>query len=195
LVIGYWLLVIGYWLLSPQSLVLTEKSFNIEKILLLMKFVLNRIQLMLLGFCLVIAGMLIQRLYIISRGALAYGQVIKIHHWNERSYRRSTSSYSAAIIQFTAGSREIVFQAVTDMDVGTDASVKILYNKETPTDAYVFSFVGFWCMPLLYCAFIFLIIAMLSLSLIEMSEKIEFNLCPLKIRRRNNKEEFPSDLP
>ncbi len=89
------------------------------------------------------------------------GNVIRIKKWYSRG------SYSAPVINFKTELYNVTFQGETNMDVEVGDKVKVIYKTEYPSDAEVFSFVGFWLAPLLYCLVPLMVLAAAVFTFLE----------------------------
>lgn len=137
---------------------------------------LNRNKIFVIGISIILAFLLINRVYFISQSEITTGEVVRNKSWSSnvvslRPYQGS-GSYSAPVIQFKKDSLEISFQGPTNLEIQDGEHVQVIYKISDPTDAELYSFVGFWFSPLLYCIIPLLFLTAATFSFLNSSDII-----------------------
>ena len=142
-----------------------------------MTITLNRTKLYLIGIFIIAIYLLLNRATFIYKGNVTSGEVTNIKLWSTYSVGlHSGGNYNAPIIQFATDSFTITFTGITYSDLNIGDKVKVIYNKDEPTKAYVYSFEGFWFTPLLYCLLPLLFLTAAAFSFLTKSERVNITL-------------------
>ena len=131
-------------------------------------------------------GLLIYKFSFIIGSETTTGEVVGIKSWSTRG--RYPGTYTAPVVKFNSKAYEVTFQGETNMGVQYGAKVTVIYKTDDPTDAFIYSFVGFWLVSLMYCCiFYFLLIATAIFSYIKKDESLEINISKkMKIHKTKN---------
>jgi len=136
---------------------------------------LNRKNIFIIGLVTIALFLFINRLDYIFNSNISSGQVIDIKTWFTRG--KYGGSYSVPIIVFYTDTLKITFQGVTNMDLKIGESVDVIYKTSKPTDAKVYSFIGFWFLPVFYCIIPFMLLNAIVFSFLSVRDRItiDFN--------------------
>jgi len=75
----------------------------------------------------------------------------EVQRFNHRFVKRNIYSASAVILFHTKDGREVFFEGTRNLRLEQGEKVKVLYKKNQPQRAVVFSFFGFWFNTILIC--------------------------------------------
>lgn len=147
---------------------------------------LTRIQVFYTSLGIMLLGLLIYKLSFIIGSETTTGEVVGIKSWSTRG--RYPGSYSAPIVKFNTETNEMTFQGETNMDIKYGDKVTVIYKTDEPTDAFIFSFVGFWLISLMYCSiFYLLLIGSAIFSYLKKDESLEINISKkMKLHKTKN---------
>ncbi len=114
-----------------------------------MKIRLNRIRIMFIGLLIISTFLIINRMVIINECEFTKGTVKKIvvNH----SPGNGAISSITPLIDFIYKGQTITFEATANINLEMGENVDVIYKKDNPANAEVFSFVGFWLIPIIYC--------------------------------------------
>lgn len=136
---------------------------------------LTRMQVFYISLAMMLLGLLIYKLSFIIGSETTTGEVVGIKSWSTRG--RYPGSYSAPVVKFNAQKHDITFQGETNMDIQYGEKVTVIYKTDDPTDAFIYSFVGFWLVSLMYCSiFYLLLIATAIFSYLKKDESLRINI-------------------
>jgi len=110
------------------------------------------------GCGLLIIFISLNRIHFLIGSKFATGKVVR---W--RQYR----AYSTPIIQFTDANYLITFAGEANTDLETDDPVTVIFKKDDPTDAQVFSFAGFVMRPMIYALIPLMLLAAAVYSFLD----------------------------
>lgn len=140
---------------------------------------LNRNKLFLIGLGIIFVFLLLNRIDYIFGSATTVGKVIYVKNWTYRSSR-----FTAPMVQFQTETQEITFQGETNMNLKNGETVDVIYKTNNPTNAEVYSFVGFWLSPLLYCILPLIFLVAIIFSFLTDSDVFVVNIGkPFTIRK------------
>lgn len=147
---------------------------------------LTRIQVFCTSLAIMLLGLLIYKLSFIIGSETTTGEVVGIKSWSTRG--RYGGTYTAPIVKFDTKAYEITFQGETNMDIQYGDKVNVIYKTDDPTDAFIYSFVGFWLVSLIYCSiFYLLLIATAIFSYLKKDESLQINISKkMKIHKTKN---------
>lgn len=147
---------------------------------------LTRMQVFYVSLSMMLLGLLIYKLTFIIGSETTTGEVIKVKSWSTRG--RYPGTYTAPVVKFNTDQYEVTFQGETNMDIKYGDKVDVIYKTDEPTDAFIYSFVGFWLVALMYCSiFYFLLIATAIFSYLKKGESLEININKkMKIHKTKN---------
>lgn len=148
-----------------------------------MHFQLNRIQLVICAMAIIILGAYANRLLLVLNGNRTKGEVISFIVVKESGYRRNSSSYLAPLVLFYKGKQEIVFESVSNLDLERGEIVPVIYSENDPNNAFVFTFFGFWFMPLIYALVPLMVFVAIPLSFLKYKEGIAISISPFAIKK------------
>jgi len=132
---------------------------------------LTRIQVFYTSLAMMLLGLLIYKLIFIIGSVTTTGEVVKIKSWSTGG--RYPGTYRAPIVKFNTDKYEVTFQGETNMDIKYGDKVTVIYKTDEPTDAFIYSFVGFWLISLMYCSiFYLLLIATAIFSYLKKGESL-----------------------
>lgn len=139
---------------------------------------LNRLQLMLAGWCILILCFFATQFTKIFLFNKTTGKVVGYETvLRGRGVRgSSTTSDVYAIIQLQVEGKKYQFQAVENLGLQRDEVVPVIYDPGNPNDAYLYSFIGFWYMKILVFVFIGGIWGVFSYSYLEKKETLIIDL-------------------
>jgi hypothetical protein len=147
---------------------------------------LNRNKLFTLGLFIIVIFLSINRLNRFIGAGFTEGQVVEIikssnrisYNSYDNSYDRlnAQTNYNFPIIQFSTKSLSFKFQDISNSNVKIGEKVKVIYKKNNPENAEVFTFWGFLFSPILYCLIPLLVLAAAVYSFLSKSEFIEITL-------------------
>jgi hypothetical protein len=132
---------------------------------------LNRNKLFLIGVGIVFIYVLLNRVDYIFGSNITTGEIVRIRSWSG-----NRSSYTAPIVKFSTETNEITFQGTTNMDASEGETVDVIYKANDPTNAEIYSFVGFWLSPLIYCILPLILLTAASFSFLTASDMLIFNI-------------------
>lgn len=147
---------------------------------------LTRIQVFYTSLGIMLLGLLIYKLSFIIGSETTTGEVVGVKSWSTRG--RYPGTYTAPIVKFSTETHEVTFQGETNMDIKYGDKATVIYKTDEPTDAFIFSFVGFWLISLMYCSiFYLLLIATAIFSYLKKDESLEINISKkMKIHKTKN---------
>jgi hypothetical protein len=133
---------------------------------------LNRKHLVLLSLDIIIIILFLYRMNYIIGGSKTNGDVVDFVSWSSGGYR-SKGSYSAPIIQFTVNNIPYKFQGETNLDLQVGDTTPVIYEDSNPNNASVYSFFGFWFIPIFYCTIVYIVLILpLIFSFINKNEEL-----------------------
>ena len=136
---------------------------------------LNRKHLVLLSLDVVIIGLFLFRMNYLLGGSKTNGVVVDVVSWSNGSYR-NRGTYTAPIIKFSVKKLEYTFQGGTNIDLHPGAKIQVIYEDKNPNNASVYTFFGFWFVPILCSAIsYFVFILPLIFSFINKNEVLFIN--------------------
>lgn len=119
---------------------------------------LTRLNLYFIGIFIIIIFIIVDRLSYVKQSAITKGIVTEIYVSRTSGTRYSNGKTLHPRIQFETDSFVIEFKAVSNMNVNVGDTVDVIYLKNDPINAEVFSFIGFLYMPILYGFLLILLI-------------------------------------
>ncbi len=132
---------------------------------------LNRNKLFLIGVGIVFLYLLLNRVDYIFGSNTTKGEVVRIRSWTGRR-----SSYTAPIVKFSTETDNITFQGTTNMDATVGEMVDVIYKVDDPTNAEIYSFIGFWLSPLIYCILPLILLTAAAFSFLTASDILIFTI-------------------
>jgi len=96
-----------------------------------------------IGLCLILVYVAVNRLNFIRLGNFTNGKVYNIV--------KTSGNHTSPVIEFSTDSLIVKFHSETDEDLEPGQQVEVIYQRSDPRNAKVYSFIGFWLSPLLYC--------------------------------------------
>lgn len=131
-------------------------------------------------------GLLIYKLSFIIGSETTTGEVVGIKSWSTRG--RYPGTYTAPVVKFNAEAYEVTFQGETNMGIQYGAKVNVIYKTDHPTDAFIYSFVGFWLVSLMYCSIFYLLLIVTAIfSYLKKDESLEINISKkMKVHKTKN---------
>lgn len=147
---------------------------------------LTRMQVFYTSLAMMLLGLLIYKLSFIIGSETTTGEVVGIKSWSTGG--RYPGTYSAPVVKFHTDQYTITFQGETNMDIYYGDQVTVIYKTDDPTDAFIYSFVGFWLVSLIYCSiFYLLLIATAIFSYLKKGESLQINISKkMKIHKTKN---------
>lgn len=147
---------------------------------------LTRIQVFYTSLAIMLLGLLLYKLSFIIGSETTTGEVVGIKSWSTRG--RYGGSYTAPVVKFNTKDYEVRFQGETNMDIQYGDKVNVIYKTDDPTDAFIYSFVGFWLVSLIYCSiFYLLLIATAIFSYLKKNESLEIIISKkIRIKKQEN---------
>ncbi|HET6991360.1 MAG TPA: DUF3592 domain-containing protein [Bacteroidia bacterium] len=91
-----------------------------------------------------------QRFYFLHNGRIADGKVTSVSHRTSFAPRYGNIPYSVPIIQYRIGNQLITVDGDQNLPYKEGESISVIYDPENPDDYYLFTFWGFWFVPLTY---------------------------------------------
>jgi hypothetical protein len=129
---------------------------------------LNRSKIFFIGLLIIFIYILLNRVdYIISSNTTE-GKVIYKKNW----VAGKGGQYYSSTIKFSVDSKEITFMNTTDMSLELGETVSVIYKVNNPENAQVYSFAGFWLMPIPYCLIPLMILTAAVFSFLTSSDII-----------------------
>lgn len=144
-----------------------------------MNLTLSRKHIFLSGIVIILLFITINRISMMAGSATAAGKVVSIKTGSyQRSYvynggYHSAGSYSAPVIQFETDNSTITFTGERNVELEYGAPVTVIYKKANPTDAWVYSFSGFWMAPLIYGLIPLLVLAAAVYSFLSKKDRLQ----------------------
>jgi hypothetical protein len=136
-----------------------------------MTITLNRNKVFFIGLGIIFIFLLLNRIDYIIGSTTTTGKVQYVRHWTSRSSR-----YTAPVIEFQTEDYEIKFQGETNMPLHAGETVNVIYKIKDPTNAEVYSFIGFWLSPLLYCILPLIFLVAITFSFLTHSDVFVVNI-------------------
>lgn len=141
-----------------------------------MNFSLNRKHLVLLSLDVVIIGLFLFRMNYLLGGSKTNGVVVDIVSWSSGGYR-NRGTYTAPIIRFNVNNLEYTFQGETNINLNQGDKIQIIYEDKNPNKASIYTFFGFWFVPILISAIGYLVFILpLIFSFINKNEVLFISL-------------------
>lgn len=139
---------------------------------------LNKFQLFLAGFAVILLCYFTRQITFIVNSERATGEVINetSPNWgHSRPGSYSSTRLSYPVIKFQAAGQELTFVGESNLDYNTGDKVEVIYRKEDPKDAKIYSFFGFWFGKIAYFLIPLFLWAAFSLSYLDKGEYITLN--------------------
>lgn len=143
---------------------------------------LNRITLFLLGLVVIMICYFARQLTFIASAEITEGTVINVTNSDSISLENTALSYP--MVEFNANGNIQLFRAESNMNVTKGDKVKVIYQANEPSDAYIYSFTGFWLRNILWFIIPLVLWAAFSLSYLNRDEGLSLKL---RTKRRNDK--------
>jgi hypothetical protein len=135
-----------------------------------MQFTLNRNQLLLTGMGIICFYLVLNRAEFMWGSETAVGKVLAYDI-------RTPASYSHSVITYTTKSGAVItFCGPSNYEIPAGETVKVLYLVDKPDTAYVFTFKGFWLLPIIYTFFPLMVFVSFILSYLKERDNITFNI-------------------
>jgi len=134
---------------------------------------LNRNRIILIAIAVIILYLFLNRFQYIRKSNFATGEVVALEI--KKDVMSSEKRFSCATIEFEAGDEIVCFSSERDVKYEIGETVKVIYKKDNPLDAKVYSFAGFWLAPTLYCIIPLWLIIAIILSFMNKNALIMFN--------------------
>jgi hypothetical protein len=77
----------------------------------------------------------------------------------------------APLVRFVVDSKAVFFETIPNMQVEPYERVSVIYKKENPSHAAVFSFVGFWLYPIIYSLLPFVLLTASVFTFMDSSQR------------------------
>jgi hypothetical protein len=133
---------------------------------------LSRNKIYLIGVTVILLFVIINRANFIYGSKFTTGKVIRIGKLSIQEYGHVGTSMSVPIIQFFNNSNVITIEGEKNADLTIGEEVKVVYKKDNPESAAVFSFGGFLVPGLLYSLIPLLLISAATFSFLDPSDLI-----------------------
>lgn len=108
--------------------------------------VLNRATLFVIGIVVIVFYLVLNRIHFMEGTAITKGEIIGLEGYSNRG-----PVYAPPMVHFITDSIDITFHGETNTDYREGEIVPVIYKLDNPSDAYIYSFLGFWLGPVLYC--------------------------------------------
>jgi len=139
-----------------------------------MTIYLNRNNILIIAIIIVFVYLVLNQTEKIRKSSTTTGTVTGIEIRENKLNRHETSR--SAIIRFEYEGDTIYFTGEQNVNYELGEQVKVIYKKENPNKAKVYSFAGFWLAPLFYCIIPLWLLSALVLSLMNKNDKLVINL-------------------
>lgn len=136
-----------------------------------MTITLNRNKVFFIGLGIIFVFLLLNRIDYIFGSTTTVGKVVSVKKWKYRSSR-----FTAPMVKFQTETHEITFQGETNMNLQNGETVDVIYKINNPTNAEIYSFVGFWLSPLLYCILPLIFLVAITFSFLTRTDVFVVNI-------------------
>lgn len=151
-------------------------------------FTLNRIQILFIGIGIICFYLILNRYELILGCKITTGKVIG------NTSIGSHGSYMQPTIQFIANdSLEVTFLGVRNDELNIGSEIPVIYPSQNPSNAYAYTFKGFWVVPIIYTLFPLIVFVSAILSFIGPYDTVTFNISKAFGISRNKKADQRSD--
>ncbi len=120
------------------------------------------------------------RLILAINGEITNGEVVSFTVL--RGYRTGTNIIP--YIAFMNEGEQLFFSGVENMDCDRGDIVPVIFNKKDPEEAFVYTFIGFWFLPLIYALVPIFILVAIPLSFLKYKEGVEITISPFTVNKR-----------
>lgn len=150
----------------------------------MMPFYLSRIQLVIITIIITLLSTYANRLLLVLNGNTAKGEVVSFVGVEGYESRHNTSTYIAPCIAFYNGKQQIVFVGESNLDLDRSEMVPVIYSKTNPERAFIYTFFGFWFLPIIYALLPIIVIVAIPLSFLKYKEGVLISLSPFSVKKR-----------
>lgn len=133
---------------------------------------LNRNKIYFLSVVIILLFVIINRINFIYESNFAEGKVIQMVNRSSYSTLHGVTAYAVPVIKFRDGYSDITFEGERNADITVSETVKVVYKKDDPEKAEVFSFGGFLAPVLIYALLPLLLISAAVFSFLDSKELI-----------------------
>ncbi len=110
---------------------------------------LNRRQLLIISFVIILSFLGLNRIRFINNSVITNGEVIGHKEWVNEEFPKEKEI--APIIKFSNDTQRIVFTAQKNLNYNVGSQIKVIYKKQSPHKAKIYTFLGFWLKPIIVC--------------------------------------------
>lgn len=115
-----------------------------EVLILIMRFTLNRSQLILTCVGIIMLFVVLSRSKYLVLGKRTIGEVTGMHVWGTRG------RYTDPVVAYSEGKNKWTFDGESNLDYQVGDKVPVIYLDGEEEKTYIYTFGGFWLTPLLY---------------------------------------------
>ncbi|MDD2636546.1 MAG: hypothetical protein PHW82_13725 [Bacteroidales bacterium] len=153
----------------------------------------SRKMLLLSGFIIIALYFSLNRINDIQKSEFTYGTIIGTKEWRNKLFPED--SEEAPIVHFIYENQEIVFVAQRNTKYENGENVKVVFRKKSPDTAKIYSFTGYWLIPIIICSIPIILYFALILSFVGKFDFIVFNFREFKLYKKADKNgTLPSKL-
>ena len=135
-----------------------------------MKIKLTRSNLFIACITVILLFLAVNRLNNILKSEITEGVVIGHKIWENKTFPEDTEI--SPIVSYKVDDEIYDFTAQRNLKYETGQSIKVIFRKKHPENAYIYSFSGFWLSPILYCLIPIILLSALIFTLISKNDII-----------------------
>jgi hypothetical protein len=114
------------------------------------------------------------------------GTVIDTRRWEANgSLRSPNGGFTAPIVSFKADSLTIKFVGEKNLHFGVDPNVPVIYKINEPTDAHIYTLLGFWLAGYAWLIIPFALFGGVVYTVFDLNDRIIINVFKLSIKKDN----------
>ncbi|MDD4150669.1 MAG: hypothetical protein PHE33_11660 [Bacteroidales bacterium] len=151
-----------------------------------MKLKINRTGLLLSGFVIIIVFFFLNRINDINKSEFSSGIVIGVKEWSNKMFPEDFEE--APIVQFFYNNQEIIFVAQRNVKYENGEKVKVIFKQSSPDTAKIYSFVGYWLVPIILCLVPLILFSALVLTFIGKLDFMVFSFKGFKLYKNPDKK-------
>lgn len=150
----------------------------------------NAKQLSLYGVLLILTLSFGNRILFLFRSKQATGKYTTTYAWGYQDM------YKSPVINYkTAEGSDVIFLAETNIPIADENNVPVIYKTNNPENAYVFTFFGFWYMPLIHSLIPLAIYFAFVMSFVNSKQGLTIRFHQRRVLQNPNRPEFISASP
>jgi hypothetical protein len=153
---------------------------------------LGKTGLFLAGFAVIVLCYFIRQLTFVVISERTTGEVISVSNETRRSGNRHsyrTTSLTYPIVRFYIEGEQVIFKGESNLEYVNGDKVDVLYEKDDPSEAKIYTFFGFWFGKAVWFGVVALVWLAFSTSYLDKGEYLTLNFREQAFGKSKHKED------